>query len=297
METLLRAQFVFDRVPKPPEPKERKDLTDFAHSADACILRCTTCGVLRRLDNQDPLATYQEDSYDRAVMDRLFPRYAEAFAAKEDPYRSLLPQKAKVLEIGPHLGGFLEAATRWGWDAEGVEVGKDTAEYVQSRGFRTHVGTLQDCRFAEARFDAVFVWNCFEQVERPGELLAEIRRVLKADGPMVLRVPNARYYTTARCYLNSTTDPELTTTLTRALGYSNLLGWPYLYGYDAAHLDRLAGRHGFQQQRRLNAELIILPFPEVPDEVAAEKDCTLAAVQQLDRMHGEGPWIECIYAA
>ena len=304
MEALLRAQFVYDRASRPPSPEERKDLTDFAHGSTAGILRCADCCALKRADNHEPVHTYAEDSYDESVMEHLFPRYVDAFAEKEQPYRSLLPPAAQILEIGPHLGGFLQAAANWGWKALGVDVGKDTANFVNSHGLTTINGTLDECAFDRGRFDGVFIWNCFEQVPDPDRLLAESRRIVKKRGVLVLRVPNALFYSTCREYLKATPNPDVTTWITRALGYSNLLGWPYLFGYSDVHLDRLAGRNGFERTAALNSQLIILPFPQLTDEIMDEKRAALAAVRdwtefrKLDaRGRLIGPWIEVIYRA
>jgi hypothetical protein len=96
-------------------------------------------------------------------MERLFPRYVETFRRKETPYRSLLREGAEALEIGSHFGAFLKVAAEWGWKPVGIDVGRDTAGFARSKGLVTYRGTLQDCRFPTARFEAVFVWNCFER--------------------------------------------------------------------------------------------------------------------------------------
>lgn len=304
MEGHLRAQFVYDRAPRPPSPEERKDLTDFAHSANARIVKCRFCGALKREDSHEPVRTYADDSYDQSVMDRLFPRYVEAFAAKADPYRTLLPERAEVVEVGPHVGGFLQTAADWGWNAVGVDVGKDTANFVNARGLTTHNSTLEACRFPSSQFDGVFIWNCFEQLPEPDAMLQESRRIVKRGGMLVLRVPNALFYSVSRGYLEATPNPEITTWVTRALGYSNLLGWPYLYGYTDRHLDRMAERNCFTRAAGLNSELIILPLPELSESVIEEKRAALATLQgwsEFEKLDASGrltgPWIELIYRA
>ena len=99
-----------------------------------------------------------------------------------------------MLEIGPHFGAFLQVATEWGWSGEGVDIGKDTAAYLTGRGYRIHNCAIQDCGLDPESFDAVFIWNCFEQIEDPHTTLVECRRVLKRGGALLLRTPNARYF-------------------------------------------------------------------------------------------------------
>ena len=180
---------------KLPPREERKDLTDFAHGRPASILECGQCALLVRAEEQnDAIGRYVDDQYDAGVMEHLFPRYVEAFRGKEKPYRSLLDDGADVLEIGSHLGAFLKVAGEWGWKPVGIDVGQDTANFARSKDLVTYRGTLQDCSFPSAHFDAIFVWNCFEQIDEPHVLLTEIRRVLKPGGLLLLRTPNALFY-------------------------------------------------------------------------------------------------------
>src|SRR5579884_2750805 len=83
-ECRLREAFVQRRLARPASPDELKDLTDFFHQANANLLLCESCGLLVRqeLDQAGP-DTYSEDAYDPSVMERQFPRYADAFRKKE----------------------------------------------------------------------------------------------------------------------------------------------------------------------------------------------------------------------
>ena len=87
--------------------------------------------------------------------------------------------------------------------------------------------------------------------------------------------------------------------LTEAMGYNNLLGFPYLYGHSVATLERLMGQFGFRSEGMLNSELLTLPLPENPDWVEAEGRAISNEVRMLARSvlanrQGvlTGPWIE-----
>jgi SAM-dependent methyltransferase len=303
LETLMRAQFVFDRVEKTPRPEQRKDLTSFAHGALATILECPQCCVLvRREQNPEPVRTYEEDEYDAEVMGALLPRYVEAFRAKERPYRSLLPEGARVLEVGPHFGAFLDVAKEWGWHPAGVDIGKDTTRFIQSRGLEIHQCSLEECGFREAEYDGIFVWNCFEQIPDPHTLLDEALRVLKPGGALVLRMPNALFYRVCQQRLKTAPDSELALWIVRALGYNNLLAFPYLYGYDSRSLTEVAEGHGFRTEALLNSELITLPFPELEPWIVEENRAAYALIRtwsELEEQEREGrvtaPWMEGIF--
>jgi len=233
-------------------------------------------------------------------MEHLYPRYLEAFRRKAKPYRALLRPQARVLEIGSHYGAFLQSAGEWGWHAEGVDVGKQTSRFARSKGFTVHSKEITQCGFGDHSFDAVFIWNCFEQIPDPRPTLAECRHILKPDGLMTVRTPNGLFY--AICQRLGG-DPDIRSGaaefLTQTMAYNNLLGFPYLYGYSAATLERLIEQFGFRCEGMLNSELITLPLPESPDWVEQEERAINREVRMLARSvladrEGAltGPWIE-----
>jgi SAM-dependent methyltransferase len=272
-ETEVREEFVLERVSADTTSGQMKDLTDFAHGPAARILICANCSLLLR-DELD--ADYESDSYDRAAIEAVYPRYAEAFRNKEADYRHRLPPGAKVLEIGSHFGAFLDVAWKWGWDATGIDVGRDTSEFAKQKGFRVRRASLQECGFADSSFDGVFIWNCFEQIPEPESLLAEIRRVLKPGGLLLIRTPNAAFYRQPKSVMAS--------------AYNNLLGFPYLFGYSAKTLNILLERFGFEYAGTVNSELLTFPVPEVTPRVKREQEAISSLVPEF------GPWIEVCYA-
>jgi SAM-dependent methyltransferase len=53
--------------------------------------------------------------------------------------------------------------------------------------------TLQEAVFANRTFDVVTMVDVFEHVGEPLEILREVRRVLRDDGLLFVKVPNGRY--------------------------------------------------------------------------------------------------------
>jgi SAM-dependent methyltransferase len=304
-ECALRERFVRERLTRPASTAELKDLTDFFHQANAEIVRCTNCSLLVRKElEKSSVETYSEDEYNFDVIDHQYPRYLEAFRCKARHYRPLLPNRARVLEIGSHYGAFLQTATEWGWDIEGVDIGKDTSRFAASKGFTVHNCELKDCGFGPASRDAIFIWNCFEQIPNPHALLDECRRILKCGGLLVLRTPNALFYSMAEDLLQTELDESGRAFLIDGMGYNNLLGFPYLYGYTANTLQRLGARHGFTRHHSLDSELLTFPLPENPEWVQKQERIVNAEVKLLARSllsnrNGllAGPWIEVTFAA
>lgn len=300
-ECQYRERFIRQRLSHPASKGELKDLTDFFHQGKAEILACAACQLLLRNELESPPAeAYSEEDYDPAVIEDVYPKYLRAFREKEKPYRALLPAGANVLEIGSHYGAFLQTAQEWGWTVAGVDVGQETSRFARSKGFVVHNREVQDCRFPDYAFDAVFIWNCFEQIADPTPVLREAYRILKPGGLFVVRTPNGLFYHLCRRLLAGSDLREgAAEFLLEAMGYNNLLGFPYLYGHSRGTLERLIEPFKFRLEGMLNSELITLPLPGNPGWVEHEErvinsEVKMLASSALSSGEGEllGPWIE-----
>jgi SAM-dependent methyltransferase len=60
-------------------------------------------------------------------------------------------------------------------------------------------GTLQEAKFPDNSFDVVVVRNIFEHLFNPNAEIQEIRRILKRDGYLYLKVPNVDFEYGLRC--------------------------------------------------------------------------------------------------
>jgi SAM-dependent methyltransferase len=255
------------------------------HDGDAEISVCTGCGTLLRLEAQTRAAdSYAEDPNDLGVMQHLYPRYVEAFRNKAIAYREDLPPHASVVEIGSHLGGFLQAAEEWNWRPVGLDVGADTSEFARRQGLTVRRETAEDTRIPSGSSDGVFIWNCFEQLANPSTTLQAARRLLRRHGLLALRVPNPSVWLGLRNRRSDHTARDI-------LAWNNLLGFPYLYGYTSESLARVARRHGFEPVSEFPSELVTMPFPDPARDVVAEQSRNSEAARNLD----EGPWIEMLF--
>jgi 2-polyprenyl-3-methyl-5-hydroxy-6-metoxy-1,4-benzoquinol methylase len=97
----------------------------------------------------------------------------------------------RFLDIGCATGLLLGHVRRMGWTVRGVEVCRESAEYgIRKFDLDIFVGTLEEAAFRDASFDVVHLSHVIEHVPDPKALLAEISRVLREDGHLVLTTPN-----------------------------------------------------------------------------------------------------------
>jgi SAM-dependent methyltransferase len=202
--------------------------------------------------------------------------------------------------VGSHYGAFLEVAAEWGWRAEGVDIGKDTSSFARSKGFVVHSLEVQNAGFPDGAFDGVFIWNCFEQIEQPQPVLQACARVLKSGGLFTVRTPNGLFYSICQRLLRDpNVKPETAQFVVDAMGYNNLLGFPYLYGHNRDTLQRLIEPYGFRVEGFLNSELLTLPVPDKSRAVKEEERAINTEVRMLANSTIAdsagaltGPWIE-----
>ncbi len=171
---------------------DRKDAT-------AIFVQCNSCGLIY----QNPRPTLEE-------MRVHYPREYDSYSAK--PPKSWLAKQAfdygltkrarlvarskcsgRLLDIGCSTGDFLRQMAEDGaWEPFGVEWNEYPARIACERyGLNVKVGTLEQAAFADEFFDVVTLWDVMEHFHNPVASLREIHRVLKADGLLIIRLPNA----------------------------------------------------------------------------------------------------------
>lgn len=233
-------------------------------------------------------ADYADDIYDSSLLSLLYPRYVRAFEDKRAQYLPELRNHAEVLELGSHLGAFLQTAEEWGWRPTGLDIGESTSAFARRQGASVKKLPLEDYSPKLRKPEAIFIWNCFEQLEDPSRTLRESYRLLEKHGLLLVRVPNADFYREQRWRLRKLRSQ----TALKLLGYNNLLGFPYLHGYTPATLDRLLRTYRFDPVAARNSSVIEPPYPQMS---ARMRDEWRATRDNGERSHSTGgPWLEIL---
>ncbi len=100
------------------------------------------------------------------------------------------PRRGHLLDYGCGTGHFLAAAQRAGWAVAGVEP-NPTARADASRRIGQPVGEGNLATFEPGSFDAITLWHVLEHVHALNETLAQLVRLLRPDGVLLIAVPNA----------------------------------------------------------------------------------------------------------
>lgn len=156
--------------------------TNVGHGQHGPIVECRDCGLV--FAHPMPSSEVLNQAY-AATQDQ---RYAE-----EEPYRVLnfrpladLVERhrrppGRLLDVGCHIGTFLELAREHGWSVHGVEPSRWAAKVAADRGLAVDCGSLQS--LSDPRpFDVITMWDVIEHVRDPMAELCAIEGLLNPGG-------------------------------------------------------------------------------------------------------------------
>jgi SAM-dependent methyltransferase len=98
-----------------------------------------------------------------------------------------------LLDVGCATGIFLEAMQKTNrWITKGVEISEQAARIARDyKHLDVITGNLEKADLPNDYFDVVTLWDVLEHLHDPVGSLREIYRILKPNGIIVFRVPNA----------------------------------------------------------------------------------------------------------
>ena len=139
----------------------------------------------------------------------------------------LLTGQKTVLDVGTGGGEFAYLLQSLGHRVSGIEPNRGYADYsIKEYELSVQVGFVQDAVFPSESFDIVTIWHVLEHTEDPGAVLRLLGSWVKADGIIVVEVPNVE----ATCQAPSSTFHEA-----------------HLYNFNVVSLRRLARKHGLYE--------------------------------------------------
>jgi SAM-dependent methyltransferase len=156
------------------------------------VVRCLDCdlvyvdpipdvGELSRHYNQDYYAEWI--STQRKKRERMWARRLKRIES--------MTNKGRILDVGCGEGLFLELAQKNRWQVEGTELSPFAARHASTALQRSVFGgELWEAGFPAHFFDVVTMWHVLEHTRDPLKVVKEARRVLKAEGYLILAVPN-----------------------------------------------------------------------------------------------------------
>ncbi|MGE3507848.1 MAG: class I SAM-dependent methyltransferase [Vicinamibacterales bacterium] len=104
-----------------------------------------------------------------------------------------------VLDAGAGTGWFSRGLTQWGGHVTSLDVGTELMHQVRRKA-NSHrvVGSVLDLPFPDASFDLVLCTEVIEHTTDPRQAVAELSRIVRPSGILVVTVPNRAWHWTVR---------------------------------------------------------------------------------------------------
>ncbi|WP_169730431.1 class I SAM-dependent methyltransferase [Salinispira pacifica] len=100
-----------------------------------------------------------------------------------------------ALDVGCATGVLVKYLNDRGWRAEGLEVCAPAADYgIQHRGVHIHTRPLEQAQLTSEAYDLVHFSHVIEHLFDINTFLAEIRRITRPGGHVVITTPNTRSF-------------------------------------------------------------------------------------------------------
>lgn len=171
--------------------------SDFAHQLTAggwILMRCKACGTVftsPRLHEQALKQHYERGYYEGTIQyfsSQSSPVTADQRALAAEISAMLKGDARTSLDIGSGGGQLVEAFLDAGFSAMGTEPSEAACALAQKLG--RDVRNVELKNFPADAFDCVTAMHVLEHIPKPRSFLAEIARITKPNGVVVVEVPN-----------------------------------------------------------------------------------------------------------
>lgn len=288
-ETELLWQFHMRRLSPGTPPDRLIDRVAFSQRPPWRVVRCRVCGLVYRnpVEKRGVVRdTYAAEAPPAGALHALHRAQEHAFRAQTRRLERHLERGRGIgLEVGSYVGAFLAAARAAHWRFEGLDVNTRVNAFARSLGFTVHEGELEQFNPGR-RFDAIAIWNTFDQLPDPRTATRAAARLLRPDGLLAIRVPNGECYARWRRRLSIRPTHTIAAAV---LAHNNLLTFPYRYGFSPSSLARLLRDTGFRVVETVGD--VLLPTTDEWTKRWARLEARI--VKPLTRLWD--PWFE-VYA-
>jgi len=176
---------------------------EFLTKEDFHICECLNCGLLYTMPRPDKDkigAYYKSEAYYSHQENKkgFIPKVYERVKSINLKHKYRLAtdgmQPGKLLDIGCGVGDFLHTAEMHGWECIGVEPSEDAKTIAQKRMKGTIITSEELESFSDGAFDVITMWHVLEHVDDLKWQVAQLQRLVKPSGRVVIAVPNYKSY-------------------------------------------------------------------------------------------------------
>ena len=176
---------------------------EFLTKEDFHICECLNCGLLYtmpRPDKEKIGAYYKSEAYyshqenKKGFIPKVYERVKSINLKHKYRLATNGMQPGKLLDIGCGVGDFLHTAEMHGWECIGVEPSEDAKAIAQKRMKGMIITSEELESFPDGAFDVITMWHVLEHVDDLKWQVAQLQRLVKPSGRVVIAVPNYKSY-------------------------------------------------------------------------------------------------------
>jgi 2-polyprenyl-3-methyl-5-hydroxy-6-metoxy-1,4-benzoquinol methylase len=157
--------------------------TSSAYGEHGRIVRCRSCSLVYmnpRPHHQDVQANYSSVEDARYLEEEQ--GRVETFGESVDHIQRFV-STGTLLDVGCHVGTFLEVAAGRGFQVAGVEPSRWASEIARARiDGHVHCGAVEDAPLPEGGYDVVTLWDVIEHLPDPAIDVRAIHAALRPGG-------------------------------------------------------------------------------------------------------------------
>lgn len=176
---------------------------EFLSKEEFQIYECQNCGLLftEPRPGKDKIGEYykSEEYYSHQENKKGFvPRLYESVKSinLKNKYKMATEGKkqGKILDIGCGVGDFLHIMESKGWETIGIEPSEEAQEIAKKRTKAQLYSPDAIQQLPDEHFDLITMWHVLEHVDDLKTEIAQLERMLKKGGRLLLALPNFKSY-------------------------------------------------------------------------------------------------------
>lgn len=176
---------------------------EFLTKEEFQIYECLRCGLLftEPRPSKDKIGEYykSQEYYSHQENKKGFiPKLYESIKLINIKHKYKIATKGvkvgKMLDIGCGVGDFLHRAEQNGWDCTGVEPSEEAKTIAQKR-IKAKIIPGNDLeKIPNETYDVITMWHVLEHVDDIKWQVAQLQRLIKKEGRIIIAVPNYKSY-------------------------------------------------------------------------------------------------------
>ena len=180
------------------EKSETKFIDRERESLEIC--KCKSCNLIRVSPRvKEPEKVYWGDAShyvneSRLIFEGKKKHHRDSTYAHDLNLLKKIKPEGKFLDVGCNMGFFLKKAVEYGYEGYGVDPSESLSNIAREKnGLNVETAFLENSSFQNNFFDIVTMTDVFEHIVNPKQILSRVKEILKPDGVVLIKVPNARF--------------------------------------------------------------------------------------------------------